>query len=164
MKEIRELILERLDIEKKEKITRLLNNCIKIGINAEKIEHATSDEVVFKMEQFFKGLPAALNEITKERKYAVTFHTIEVVLEELGLEIDQDECFILYHIRNLGKFRMKEDKLLAELKIEWKTHKEYAVDDVDFSRCLKRLMRAKIIDYRKRNLSLKQTLVLCYKF
>lgn len=164
MHEIKDLILERLNIEKKEKITRLLNNCLKIGINADKREHATSDEVIFKMENFFKGLPAALNEVPKDKKEAVTFHTIEVVLDELGLEVEKEECFILYHIRNLGKFRMKEDKLLAELKIEWKTHKEYAVDDNDFSYCLKRLMRAKIIDYRKRNLSLKQTLTLCYKF
>ncbi|OUR99566.1 hypothetical protein A9Q84_00670 [Halobacteriovorax marinus] len=164
MKELIQTILDRIEIEKKEKLTRLLNKCIKIGIDADKLEHATADQVIFKMETFFRGLPGALNEIPKGERQALTFKIMEIIFEELGLEVDKDECFILYHIRDLGKFRVKETKLFDELTIEWKTHKDYVLDSQDYSYALKNLMRSKLIDYRKRNIALKQTLTFCYKF
>ena len=87
----------------------------------------------------------------------------EIVAEQLGVELDKEECFILFHIRDIGKFRLKEAKLKSEMTILWREYKEYALCDQDFSYALKSLMKKKFIEYRRGSIQLNPNVIYRYR-
>ena len=78
-------------------------------------------------------------------------------------DVEKEDSFIIYHLRNLGKFKIREAKLKEELKGLWGEHKDYVLTDQEFARTLKVLMRMGIIEYRKGNLTLKKEMIIRYK-
>ena len=163
MEETIDAILEKIEFEKKDLFKILIQKCIHESSDSTISSYATHPNVIFKTEVFFKGFPTFINEFGKDKKYVAGVHALMVILEELGIEIEKEECFILFHIRNAGKFKIKETKLLEELKSEWARHKEYKLENQDFSYALKNLMRIKLIDYRKGNLQLKPNILIRYR-
>ncbi|MDB9787029.1 hypothetical protein OAB57_02900, partial [Bacteriovoracaceae bacterium] len=95
-----------------------------------------------------------VNDLGKDRKYEMGVNLLEVILSELELKNDRTECFILFHLRDLGKFRIKEAKLHQELMSLWGQYKDYKLNNADFSHSLKNLMRTKVVIYRRGSISL----------
>ena len=163
MKEMIDTISDKVKFQKKQQFSELLTKCIHVSYDLEKSTYATNDNIVFKMDTFFQGFSSFQYEFGRDRNYEAGVEALSVIYEELGLKIDKEECFLLFHLRNLGKFRMKESTLHNELKVLWKQYKDYALDDQDFSYTLKSLMKNKLIDYRKGNLSLKRSIIFRYR-
>ena len=163
MNETYENICEKIAFNRKDEFHKLLTKSIHVSNDSGKSTYAVHDNVIFKMNVFFKGFSPFHNEIAKGKSYEAGVHALSVIFEELAVEVEKEECFILFHIRNLGKFRLREDKLLKELKDKWHEYKAYTIPDQEFTRALKNMMRTGLIDYRKGNLHLKPSLLIRYK-
>lgn len=158
-----EQILERVSFEKKDKLQRILSRSMEISEDSTKRTTALYDNVLFKMEFFLSELEKLLNDVKKVNRFSIGMEILTVILEELGFEFEKEDAFIVYHLRGLGKFKIKDTKLRDQLKGQWGEHKEYILTDQEFSRTLKVLMRMGIIDYRKGNLTLKKEIIVRYK-
>lgn len=164
MQESIDRIVEKLEFKNPEKFGQLLSKCIVVSEDSSKSSYAVHENVQFKLDVFFKGFSPWNNAFGKEKKYESGVAALSTIFDELGVEVEKSECFILFHIRDLGKFRMREDKLKNELIPLWKSgYKHYALEDGDFSYAIKNLMRNKLIDYRRGNLHLKPSVIIRYK-
>lgn len=163
MKETIANIVEKINFKKKVPFGILLGKCVHISNDQSKSTYAIHDNVVLKLDVLYEGLNSFVHEFGKDRKYEMGVEALSVICEEIGVEIDKDECFLLYHIRNLGKFRMKEAVLHSELKNLWKTYPEYEMTDQNFSYALKDLMRKKFIEYRKGSIYINNSVLIRYK-
>ena len=166
MQEIIDNIIEKISFTKKDSFSMLLNQCIHTYTRKEEEEREQRRNyrsVIFKMDYFFKNFSPFINELGKDKKYEAGIEALSIISEELGIEIDKSECFILFHLRNQGKFKIKESKLLMELKKIWGQYKHYALDDQEFSAALRNLRNERAIDYRKGNLQISPTIILRYK-
>ncbi len=119
--------------------------------------------VSFKCQQLLEGLTPFANSKGKEQAYEVGAQTLLTITNALQFELDEEEAFLLFHLRGLGKFRKREAELLKELKKLWESFPDYAMEDRDFSRALKNLMRDKFIQYRKGNIHLNPSFVIRYR-
>lgn len=156
-------IIERVGFKESVKFGVLLKKCIRPSTDTEKSTYATEENIIFHMDKFFKGFPPYLIEFGRAKKYESGVVALNVISDELGLELDKEECFILFHIRDIGKFRVKEIKLKQELTILWREYKEYALCDQDFSYALKSLMKKKFIEYRRGSIQLNPNVVFRYR-
>ncbi len=163
MQEILDTIIEKLPFEKKEKINQLLSRCIKESLDSGKRTTAAYENVVVKVGPLFEAISKFLNDVPTVNKLPFGIESIDIIFNELGLEIDKEDAFLIYHLRDLGKFKIRDSKLKQELDILWKEHTEYILDDQEFSRTMKVLMRMGILDYRKGNLTLKNEIMIRYK-
>ncbi len=119
--------------------------------------------VSFKFAQLLEGLIYFANSKGKENGLDLGAKTMLTITKALQFEIDESEAFLLYYLHTISKFRKKESELIAELKKLWVTYPEYAMEDLDFSRALKFLMREKFINYRKGNLQVNPTFIIRYR-
>lgn len=163
VEQIIENLLETIPFKRKELFSEHLQKCLHVSNYSEGRTFNYNEFVTFKVDSFFKGFGPFQSEYGKNRAYQAGVEALRTISEEFGLELEEAECFIWFHLRKLGKFKVKEDVLRAELKAVWKEYQEYALDDQDLSYALKNLMRSKCIDYRKRNIQLKKTLIIRYR-
>jgi len=163
MEETIENIVEKVEFSKKELFGEFLAKCIHVSNDSTKSTYAIHDNMAFKVNEFFKGFNSFQNEYGRDKKYLAGVEALMAICEELGVDIDKEECFILYHLRDLGKFRMKETKLYDELQKEWQRHKDFALEKQDFSYALKSLMKKDFITYRRGNLYLNPTIIIRYR-
>ena len=163
MQEIINTIVEKLPFDKKDKVNQLLCHCIKESLDSGKRTTAEYENVVVKVEPLFQAISKFLNDVPTVNKLTFGVESIDIIFNELGLEIDKEDSFLIYHLRDLGKFKMRDSKLKEELNTLWKEHTEYALTDQEFSRTMKVLMRMGILDYRKGNLTLKNEIMIRYK-
>ena len=163
MKETIENIMENIKFSKKQNFEKFLNTCLHYSGDSSESTYSVHKNVVFKIDTFFKGFSSFINEFGKDKKYEAGVHAIKTICYELAIDIDEEECFIFFHLRDLGKFRMKESKLHDELKSLWGNYPQYKLSDQDFSYALKSLMRKKFIEYRKGNLHLKTSMIIRYR-
>lgn len=160
-----ENILEKIEFKKHQQFAEFLPKLIHVSNDSSKSTYAMYNNMVFKLDEFFKGMPNFQNEFGKDKKYLAGVHVLRAITDELGFELDDEELFMIYHLRDLGKFRKREKDLHDELKKLWDQpqYKEFALGDQDFSHALKNLMRAKFIDYRRGNLHIKPSLIVRFK-
>lgn len=166
MQEVIDNITEKIGFHKKQAFSQFLKQCIHTYKSKEEDEREQLREyksVVFKLNIFFNKFSPFIYEFGKDKKYEAGVEALYVVCNELGIEIDKSECFILFHLRDQGKFKIKEAKLLDELKKLWPHYKHYALDDQNFSRALRNLRNERTIDYRKRVLVPVPTVLIRYK-
>ena len=116
MEEILESIMDKIEYTDREKFFVLLTKCIMVNNDSGRSTYATQDNLIFHFQSFFKGFSEFVNHFGKDKKYISGVHALTIITDELGYELEPAEAFILYHIRELGKFRLREDKLLSELK------------------------------------------------
>ena len=119
--------------------------------------------MVFKLDSFFKGFAPFKNEFGREKVYESGVEALSCIFDELGVNLSKQECFLLFHLRDAGKFRVKESTLLEEVKDLWKKYPQYELSPGDFSYGLKELMRTKIINYRRGNLYLNKAIIIRYR-
>ena len=163
MEETIENIVEKVDFSKKQLFGEFLARCISVSNDSTKSTYAIHDNMSFRLGEFYKGFVSFQNEYGKENKYLAGVDALMAICEELGVDIEKEECFILYHLRDLGKFRMKETKLFDELQKQWQKHKDFELDKQDFSYALRSLMKMKFIDYRRGNLHVNPSIIFRYR-
>ena len=158
-----ENIVESIEFEKKEEFRILLQKSIQVSTDSSNDELLENPNLVFKLDTFFKGFPLFINEFGKDKKYRAGVHALKTILENLGVDIEEEDCFILFHVRDLGKFRKREEKLYAELTELWGRYKDYKLEKQDFSYSLKELMRKKLIGYRRGNITFNPSVLIRYR-
>tara|TARA_Y100000385_G_C12843423_1_gene529825 strand:+ start:114 stop:617 length:504 start_codon:yes stop_codon:yes gene_type:complete len=156
-------ILEKIKFKKKDMFEKLLLKILAVAHEDTKTTYSTHDNIVFRTSVLFAGFSPFHNELGKNKKYEAGVHALRVICDELLVEVEDSELFILFHIRELGKFRKKESDLLKELKSIWGQYSAYKIEDCDFSYALKNLMRLKFIEYRKGNLHLNKNIIVRYR-
>lgn len=154
-------IMAKISFSKRQLFEEFLNACLYI-VN-EPDSNPKYETVMFRLDLFFKGFSAFINERGKDKKYEAGVEALYLICEELDINVDEKECFVLFHMRNLGKFKIRESKLYEELLREWQNYKHYKIDDDQFVHSLKNMMRKNLISYRKRNLQLNQTVRTVYR-
>src|SRR5690606_29271699 len=164
--EIIENILNKVNFRKREDFHEFLKKCIYQYYN-ERDQHKEDEReyksIVFKLDLFFKNFGSFINELGKDKKLESGVVALMAIAEELQIEIEPSEAFILFHMRDLGKFKIRESKLLDKLKSVWGQYKEYKLDDADFSAALRTLRNERLIDYRKGNMAYNPMIILRYK-
>lgn len=162
-------IVEKVKFNKKEHFGAFLGKCIHRFHREDESDRESQRKhksVVFKTDAFFKNFTSFQNEFGKDKIYLAGVEALHAICEELAIELEPEECFILYHLRGLGKFRMKEEKLYSELKGLWgqPQYKEFAIEDKqDFSAAIRALRDAKVVDYRRGNMTLNPTVIIRYR-
>ncbi|MGK0367349.1 MAG: hypothetical protein ACI9QD_000483 [Thermoproteota archaeon] len=163
MQETIQVITEKVPLARKEKVSSLLKRCIRESKDTSKSTYAIHENILFKIDTFFIELSKVLNDIPKAQRIPLGVETLRIVLEELGVDIIKEEAFILYHLRDLGKFKIRDTKLKQELKIAYNQYKEFTVEESDMPHTIKDLMRMGVIEYRKGLLAISKNLVIRYK-
>lgn len=155
-------IIESVDFTAMDKFETLIKSTVtRAVIVGEDNPNLTS--ISFKFGQLLEGLGTFANSKGKEHALRIGPETLLAITNALQFELDESEAFLLYHLRTLGKFRKKESELLAELKKLWVQYPDVAMEDREFSRSLKGLMRDKFIQYRKGNIHLTPSFVIRYR-
>ncbi len=155
-------ILEKVSFTATDKFEDLVRKSItKAMIIGDENPNVTS--VSFKFGQLLEGITYFAHSKGKENALKLGSDTILIITNALQYELDDTEAFLLFHLRNLGKFRKKESELLSELKKLWVQYPDYEMEDREFSRALKSLMRDKFIQYRKGKIHLNPAFVIRYR-
>jgi hypothetical protein len=166
MQDVIDNIIEKISFTQKEAFRSFLNECVTPYINKEEEDREQQrkfQSVNLKLDYFFKNFTPFINEHKDHRKYEAGVEALTLIFEQLHIELDPSDCFILFHLRNLGKFKIKESKLLNELKSAWGEYKKYALSDQDFSAALRSLRKEKAIEYRKGNLTTSPNIIIRYR-
>ena len=158
-----ENIVANITFEKKEEFKLLLERSIHVSKDSSNDELLENPNLIFKLDAFFKGFPLFINEMGREKRYDAGTHALMTILNQLGVDIEKEDCFILFHVRELGKFRIREEKLFKELTELWARYKDYKLEPNDFSYALKDLMRKKLIGYRRGNVTLNESVLIRYR-
>ena len=165
MEEI-ENIVEKISFTKKSSFSDFLAKCIKPYVNPDESDREsqrTFRSIIFNLDFFLKNFAPFINEHGKDKKYEAGVEALYLISEEIKLDLDESDCFILFHLRDLGKFRIKQSKLYEELQKAWSQYKHYRLDEQDFSKALRAMRKSKVIEYRKGNLQLASTIIIRYK-
>ena len=163
MQEVIDDIVEKSFTQKKELFSKLLSKCIYKSKSFATVDEFRFESVIFSVDKLFKGFSPFINELGKDTKYESGVAALSTILEELDIEVDKNECFMLFHMRDLGKFRINEAKLHHELKTLWKKYPHYYLEDIEFSYSLKNLMRKKLINYRRVSVYLNPSVLIHYR-
>lgn len=157
MERLFENIIERINLKESEYLKNLLKNSIK------RFKEDKPD-IYFGIVTFLQGSSTLRNgSYQNNNKYETELFAFKVVCDELGFALEDEECFVLFHLRNLGKFKIKEDKLLQELKTLWKEYPKYAMEDRELTYSLKELKKLKFISYRRSTIQISNGLSVIYK-
>lgn len=156
-------IVANINFVKKDEFKLLLEKSIHVSNDSSNDELLENPNIIFKMDTFFKGFPLFINEHGKDKKYEAGCHALMTIFEALGVEIEKQDCFILFHVREIGKFRIREEKLYKELDEIWSRYKDYRLEPIDFSYALKDLMRKNLIGYRRGNITMNQSVLIRYR-
>lgn len=163
LEEIYKTILEKLDVTALDKFESLLRKSITSAYIPDHDPKPGVEIISFKLAPLLEELDKFSRSHNKDQAMIHGTQNLQVVLEGLQFEFDESECFILYQLRKLGRFRKREKDLLAELKKLWKIFPHLELSDVEFSHALKALMREKLISYRKRVIQLNSSFVISYR-
>lgn len=162
LEEIYKLILDKVDVTAKDKFESLLRKTITFAFLPDHDPKPGINVISFKFAQLLEGMERFSQYSDKEKSMIHATKNLLAVLEGLQFEVDESECFLLYQLRKIGKFRKREKELRDELKDLAKTFPQYEQSDGEFSRSLKHLMREKIILYRKGVIQLNASFVVRY--
>jgi hypothetical protein len=155
-------IIESVDFTAMDKFTELIQKSVTPAFIAGE-DNPNMESISLKLGILLEGLSFFANSKGKELSMKVGADTLLSIVQALQFEMDPEEAFLLFSLRNLGKFRKKESDLHKELKAHWKKFPEYEMGDQDFSHSLKSLMRDKFIQYRKGSIHLNPSFVIRYK-
>ena len=156
-------IAVKANFKNKDAFKGFLSKCIHFSNDSARSTYTVFENMVFKIDAFFKGFAPFKNEFGKDRFYEAGVEAFSCIFDELGIDLSKEECFLLYHLRDAGKFRIKESEFLEEIKKLWRKYPAYELAPQDFSYGLKELMRTKLIDYRRGNLHLRNSVIIRYR-
>ena len=163
LEEVYETILEKVDLTAKDKFESLIRKSITIAIIPEYDPKPNIETISFKFGPLLEGLDSFANSKGKDKTQILGTNLVTIILEALQFEVDESECFLIFQLRKLGKFRKRESEFLAELKKLWKIYPQFELSDNDFSHSLKSLMREKLLLYRKGSIQINTSFVMRYR-
>lgn len=164
MEEIIERICANVEYKNADKFKDLVYKNLKVADEAEKSTYAVHDNLMFKFSDFFTGFRDFENELGKDKKYLSAVNALRAITDELGFDFEDKHLFVLYHLKDLGKFKIRESKLYKELLGIWSgVYKDFKLEENDLTYVLKDLMRAKFIDYRKSNIAMNKTILVRFR-
>ncbi|EQC47283.1 hypothetical protein [Bacteriovorax sp. Seq25_V] len=163
IQDVYDKILENVDVTAMDKFKNLLQKSITVAIIPENDPKPYIETLSFKFGPMLEGLESLAGSKGKDKTLIVGTQMLAAIFNGLELNVDDAECFLLFQLRKLGRFRKRESDLLAELKRLWKDYPEYELSDIDFSKALKSLMREKLLLYRKGNIQLNTSFVIRYR-
>ena len=163
MNETIENIMNRISFRRKDDFRKHLLKCIHTSTNTKMVSHEEHENVIFKLLVFLQEFTPFLYEHGKEKKYLSGVEALLITIEELGYEIEKEDVFVLFHLREHGRFKVKESKLKEELELLWKSYPEFKLEGNELSYTLKDLMRKKLINYRKGNLEINPNVLIRYR-
>lgn len=162
LEEIYTDILEKTDFSAADKFEDLIKRTIsKAMIESENRPDLFS--VSFKFGTLLQEMNSFAASTGKEHTLNLGTKTLMIITNALQFELEESEAFLLFQLRQLGKFRKKESDLHNELKKLWKQYPEYEMENQEFSRSLKNLMREKFIEYRRGNIKINPAFIIRYK-
>lgn len=157
--DIKQAILDEVELKNVSALSQLITENLK---NQRELNSMQLDKPVveFRIQHFLRGLKPLVSEFKKTEAMDAITKIISTLLGQWEYDLSPQECFVLYHIRDLGKFRLKDDKLFAQLQTEWSVHKDYVIDKNELKQILKDFKNIKFIDYRKGTVVFNTTVVL----
>lgn len=163
LEEIYKTILDKVDVTAMDKFEGLLRKSITPAFIPDHDPKPGVEIISFKLGQVLEALDKFSKFNDKDQAMIHGTQNLMAILEGLQFEFDESECFLLYQLRKLGRFRKREKDLSAELKKLWKTFPQFELSDGEFSRALKDLMREKLISYRKGVIQISTSFVIRYR-
>ena len=162
--EIIEIAMERKLCLNEKKLTRLLNK--NFTVVKDSIEDKGEDfaDILFNVGPFCKEIDAVMHGVKHSVLFANAAELLHLMFTKLSIEISKEECFVWFFLRDLGKFRTKEDKAFNGLKSEWGMHKEYAMDKADFEVALRELKNHGVLNLRRGAITLPDSCVFRFKY
>ena len=169
LEEIQNNIINNVNFVAQDKFKKLIEKTITVAfISGEDDPNLVS--ISFKFRELLEGLIFFANSKGKQYSYQLGTEALLTITNALLFELEPSEAFLLFHLRNLGKFRKKETELYEELQKLWNNSKQsstessiYEMTKQEFSKTLKKLMREKFIQYRKGNIHLNPSFVVRYR-
>lgn len=146
--DLKQIILDQIEIKNTTALSQLLTQNLRTlrMLNGMEIENPVTE---FKVQHFLRGLKPLVSEYKAKEGMDIIVSLIEIVLKQWGYEMSRPECFVIYQLKDLGKFRIKDDKLFTQLQSEWSQYKDYSMDSEEFKQSLKDLKNIKFIDLRR---------------
>lgn len=162
LEEVYAEIFEKTQFSSHDKFDTLIKSTITRAI----IENDRRPDMIsisFKFGTLLAQLNPFASSTGKENTLKLGTETLLAITNALQFELEESEAFLLFQLRQVGKFRKKESDLHNELKKLWKQYPEYEMEDRDFSRSLKNLMREKFIEYRRGNIKINPAFIIRYR-
>lgn len=168
--DLRAKIIESSGINNEKGLKMLLRDTLyhardNISVDKMKEAEAFGDDVKtsidFRYQKFLKGLDPLLNNVKSNQTTQVAVDLLHSIFELIGVEIDKDECFLLYEMRDLGKFRLKEDQFYIDLEKKWRGS-DFVLSKVDYKEALKGLKNGDLINFRRGSITLNESLIMRY--
>ncbi len=155
----KQLILEEIDIKNTSGLSILIDNSTTVlrMLNSMELDNPVLE---FRVPKFLKGLKALLNEVPANKIPEVVVHILQTCFKHLGIELTDQECFVLYQLRDLGKFRLKDAKLLQDLEKQFGQFPQYKVDKTELKHVLYELKAIKLIDVRRGSITLTEQITI----
>ncbi len=159
MKNLKQDIVDQLMLSNEMQVSHLISNSFTVHklLNNMAFQKPVTD---FKIPKFLLGIKAVLNEVPKAQIMDKTIDLILLVLDQLDYEISREEAFVLYSLKDLGRFRMKDSKLFSDLESLYSTHPSYRLDKSDFKDVLKELKNVGLIELRRGAIMLSERLMI----
>ena len=163
LEEVFSSIIEKVDLTAIDKFETLLKKSITTAVIPSSDPKPFIETISFKFGPLLEGLDTFSKNKGKDKAQVLGTDLLLTILEGLQFEVDESECFLLFQLRKLGRFRKREKEFLEELKRLWKEYPQYELSDGEFSRTLKSLMREKLILYRKCNIQINTSFIIRYR-
>ena len=157
--DIKEKILEKIELKSTVSLSQLITKNFKTERMLNSMELATP-VTIFRIQHFLRGLSSIVSEFKKQEAMSAIVKIIQTVFEQWEYEFTEQECFVIYHLKDLGKFRLKDDKFYTQLENEWSTFSIYRMDKSEFEQSLKDLKNLKVIDLRRGTIMFNPTVIL----
>lgn len=161
---IQEVAIENKLISNEKNFKRLLHKNFSIVKDSIEEKGEELADVHFKIAPFMKDLPACFNGIKRSELYKTAAEVLYLIFSEFSVEIEKEECFVWFHFREIGKFRMKEEQVMNDLKAEWGLHKEFTLDKANFEYAVRQLKNHGLINLRRGSITLPDATVFRYKY
>ena len=141
-------ILGDIQLKNQAKFSKLLSQCMVLQrmLNSMDLDNPVYE---FKIQKFFKELPPLLSEYPRKERMSLILELSQNIFKHFGYELSLSECFVLFELREIGKFRLKDDKFFATLDKSWQEYSDYRLDKDEFKYALKELKNIKLIDLRR---------------
>jgi hypothetical protein len=144
-------------------LNRLLSQSFHIVDDSVEERGEEMADIHFQISKFLKDLPKSINGIKRSQLYAKGADLLCLILNTLDVEVTKQECFIFFHLRELGKFRTKEDIVFKELKSEWGMHRDYVLELDEFLEAIRELKNHGLIGHKRGTITLNDATVFRYK-
>ena len=157
--DLKQIILDKIELKNTTALSQLITQNFRTQrmLNSMDLDNPATE---LRFQHFLRGLRQLVSEYKIKEGMDVMITIIETTFDAWGYEISRQECFLLYHLKDLGKFRIKDDKYFSQMEEQWATFKDYKMEKDEFKQSLKDLKNIKFIDLRRGAITFNPVVVL----